>query len=235
MLLIPVIDPGFVSKAAVGSEMQTPSISHQTCQRRNPPLCWTVEYYHDLHQALLLNICWHCCSGSRPLTCCTSTLWASWLADELPRQVCVCVCCSSIRPEFQVGWAPCGEYLSLQGMLGEYFSDAERYDGNVCDRCTAGCESRPEGLDTTAAGMHCVTVITPRLSLPHWTHSLSQEMQTTCYHSYFHVECREGVWGDLLCSLSRHIWMLVTCSSIPTAQTEACARLQSYNSHFFTH
>ena len=110
------------------------NISHQTCQRRNPPLRWTVEYYHDLHQALLLNICWHRCSGSCPLTCCTSTLWASWLADELPRQVCVCVCvCVCAAPpsgqsfrsaELHVGntWAcrECWEsiFLMQRGMMG---------------------------------------------------------------------------------------------------------------------
>lgn len=47
-------------------------------------------------------------------------------------------------------------------MLGECV-DAVRYEGNACDRCTAGCETPPVSLVGMTAGMHCgaVTVVTP--------------------------------------------------------------------------
>lgn len=47
-------------------------------------------------------------------------------------------------------------------MLGECV-DAVRYEGNACDRCTAGCETPPVSLVEMTAGMHCgaVTVVTP--------------------------------------------------------------------------
>lgn len=79
MLLIPVIDPGFVSEAALGSVMKTHPISHQMCHRRNPPLHSTVKYYQDLRQAILLNICSWRCSGSR-LHLHTVSLLIGWWA-----------------------------------------------------------------------------------------------------------------------------------------------------------
>lgn len=88
-------------------------------------------------------------------------------------------------------------------MLGECV-DAVRYEGNACDRCTAGCETPPVSLVGMTAGMHCgaVTVVTPPQlsdvclsveSLYEVTLSLSlSEMLTMCYQS-FHVPiaCRE--------------------------------------------
>lgn len=83
-------------------------------------------------------------------------------------------------------------------MLGDSF-DAVWHDGNVSDRCTARWESLPVCLMGMATGMHYGSVAVVRLCTtvrcafkrrrPLWTSSLcpSREMQTMCYHSYFHV------------------------------------------------
>ena len=179
--------------------MKTHSISHQMCHRRNPPLHWTVKYYQDLRQAILLDICSCRCSGSCLHLHAVSLLIGWWAPTA---GVCVLLLHQARVSGRQN--APCGEHLSLQGTLGECFSNADWYDGNVCDRCTATWGPRDDGCRNALC--HCYNtsgVFTALDSL-----SLSQEMQTLCYHSYFHVECRERVWGDLLCSLSRHIWML---------------------------
>lgn len=47
-------------------------------------------------------------------------------------------------------------------MLGERVVDAVWYEGNACDRCTAGRETPPVCLVGMTAGMHCGAVTTRR-------------------------------------------------------------------------
>lgn len=203
MLLIPVIDPGFVSKAALGSVMKTHPISHQMCHRRNPPLHSTVKYYQDLRQAILLNICSWRCSGSR-LHLHTVSLLIGWWAPTAG----VCVAPpsgQSFRPAKRSVWGT----PEREGTLGERFFRCRVVWWECVRQVHSGvCEPTwgPRDDGCRNALCHCYNTSAVIASLD--SLSLSQEMQTMCYQSYFHVECRERVWGDLLCSLSRHIWML---------------------------
>lgn len=118
----------------------------------------------------------------------------------------------SFRPAKRSVWGT----PEREGTLGERFSDAEWYDGNVCDRCTAGCASRPEGLATMAAGMHCVTVTTPLLSSPHWTHSLSVKRCKLCVINLIFMSNAEKE-SEATCCARYHATFecSVICSSTP--------------------
>lgn len=199
--------------------MKTHLKSHQVLPKplKQKYCVWTMKYcgnpwVKDENVSVERRLCqW----PPSPLNCCTSTVslligcWGCMPAVSPSGKVWgrLSSMCGTPEPAGESRREECWECVLMRsGMRGMSLTGAQQgVWAYVC-----GCRNALWLCHySNATTVRCVF----ECRRPSWTWIQAEfEMQTMCYRSYFHVpiEHGEAVWGscELLCTLSRHIWML---------------------------